>query len=143
MVVNKKKNIKQSLFELGIQLFLGTRSGFLTALCHCCTDSSLVTLLYRCRVTYLDPSTDRCISPYCRQAGKMGVYRFFERCKNSREKQNGTYIRQTVTHLITESILCYTHRPGLQYDAVIIYKPLLPTVSSLIQESFFISQISH
>lgn len=32
MVVNKK-NIKQSLFELGIQLFLGTRSGF-TALCY-------------------------------------------------------------------------------------------------------------
>lgn len=37
MVVNKI-NIKQSLFELGIQLFLGTRSGF-TALCHCFTDS--------------------------------------------------------------------------------------------------------
>lgn len=37
MVVNKK-NIKQSLFELGIQLFLGTGSGF-TALCHCFVDS--------------------------------------------------------------------------------------------------------
>lgn len=51
MVVNKK-NIKQSLFELGIQLFLGTRSVF-TALCHCFIDSELVTILYRRKVTYI------------------------------------------------------------------------------------------
>lgn len=96
MVVNKK-NIKQSLFELGIQLFLGTRSGF-TALCHCfitvnlslyctgvrlpiyCTGVDLpiyctgVELPIYCtgeELPILTPLTDRCRSPYCTQAGKM------------------------------------------------------------------------
>lgn len=43
MVVNKK-NIKQSLFELGIQLFLGTRSG----LQHCVTVLQTVNLSLYC-----------------------------------------------------------------------------------------------
>lgn len=99
MVVNKK-NIKQSLFELGIQLFLGTRSGFL-GLQHCVTVLQTVNLSLYCtgvrlpiyctgvdlpiyctgvelpiyctgeELPILTPLTDRCRSPYCTQAGKM------------------------------------------------------------------------
>lgn len=49
MVVNKK-NSNSILFELGIQLFLGTGSGFLTALCRFSTGVEFVTPSYRRKV---------------------------------------------------------------------------------------------